>query len=200
MKKLLFITAIIFCFFAQAAVEVKTAPSQGDVQFEAIGKPSMVKIKGKGEGAVAALTVDQGKVNGDIRFKLETLNTGIGMRDDHMKEKYLQVKEHPEAVVTFKDVAIPAAWSVKSPVLPETDFKAQMKLHGVEKEISGKLQIENAKLTGRANFEIKLSDFNIDIPTYLGVKVADIVKVSVNFTAMDATEKKSEAAPVQKKK
>lgn len=198
MKTLILLAFVLSFSFSHAAIEVKSTPADGDVQFDAIGKPAMIKIKGKGEGAVADLKIDQGKLNGTVSFKLETLDTGMNMRNEHMKEKYLNVKTFPTAVLTFKDFALPASFSAKNPVLKETDFSGMMKLHGIEKEIKGKFEIVNDKLAGHANYEIKLSDFGIDIPTYLGVKVADIVKVSVNFEKMNLTETKTE--PAAKKK
>ncbi|MFZ3230733.1 MAG: YceI family protein [Pseudobdellovibrio sp.] len=186
---------LLVCFLTlpvMAFVEVKSTSANGDVQFEAIGKPSMLKIKGKGEGAVSNLKIDQGKLNGEIHFKLATLDSGIGLRDEHMKAKYLQVKENPEAILIFKDFALPATWSSKNPVLGETEFSGTLKLHGIEKPIKGTFQIEDSKLKSHAYFEIKITDFGIDIPSYLGVKVADLVKISVNFVTMSLTEVKAD--------
>lgn len=185
-------TIILFGFLfgslAAQAVQIKASATQGDVQFEAVGKPSMLKIKGKGEGAVTALKLDQNKLNGEIEFKLETLNSGIGLRDEHMKEKYLHVPAFPKAVLSFKDFTLPATWSLAKPTLTETPFTATLKLHGVEKPVQGTFVIENEKLKSQAHFEIKLSDFGIDIPNYLGVKVADVVKIEVNFYSMDVVK------------
>ena len=61
--------------------------------------------------------------------------------------------------------------------------------HGVEKEITGVYNIESGQLKSSAQFEIKLSDFNIDIPVYLGVKVADVVKINVFFDKMNLSKK-----------
>jgi len=195
MKAILFFATLLSLVQAFAMIEIKTTPGQGDVQFDAIGKPSMLKIKGKGEGAVAQLQIENSVLNGTLKFKMETLNTGIDLRDEHMKEKYLQVKQYPEATLTFKDFKLPESWTLKSPTVKELTFAATLTLHGVEKPVAGTFVIENQKLAGHANFEIKLSDFNIEIPNYLGVKVADVVKIVVTFTQMDAHEVAAAVAP-----
>ncbi|MBC7466671.1 MAG: YceI family protein [Bdellovibrio sp.] len=192
-KTLLIVSAL--AVNAAAATDIKTTPAQGDVQFDAIGKPSMIKIKGKGEGAVAALKVDNNTLNGDFKFNVDSLTTGMGVRDDHMKNKYLQVKDFPQATLTLKDFKLPATWNLKNAVVKQADFSGTLKLHGVEKPIKGTFQIDNEKLAGVANFELNISDYGIEIPSYLGVKVTDTVKVAVTFTEMTATEVASAAAP-----
>ncbi|MEQ1724260.1 MAG: YceI family protein, partial [Pseudobdellovibrio sp.] len=126
-------------------------------------------------------------ITGDIRFSLKSLKTGIELRDDHMLNKYLQVQQFSEAKLTIKKIDIPLGWSVTSPVVSQKPFNAVLNLHGVEKEISGFYNVESVNLASIADFEIKLSDFNIEIPSYLGVKVADIVKIKVSFNNMIKT-------------
>lgn len=186
--KNLFLILILASSNLLAATKIQTTPTQGKVEFEAIGRPSLLKIKGLGEGAVANLIIDAGKLNGDIKFKLSTLTTGIDLRDEHMKTKYLQVGEFPEAVLTFKDFVLPAAWSVKNPKIVNSSFKGILKLHGVEKDLTGNFTIEDSTFKSFAKFDVKLSDFKIDIPNYLGVKVADVVNVVVTFNQMTAVE------------
>lgn len=187
--KSLFLSLCFFSLAAQAELSLKTNPQQGKVEFEAIGKPSMLKIKGEGEGAVADFKVTAQTVNGEIHFDVNTLKTGIELRDEHMKTKYLHVKDHPRAILRIKDLKLPDTWSIKNAALKEQTFKGVMTLHGQQKEVTGTFTIGSNKLDGTAEFEIKLSDFKVDIPQYLGVKVADIVKVKVSFNEMTESPK-----------
>ena len=189
MSKQIFLTILLASQLATAAIEVKSTAVNGKVLFEATGRPSMIKIKGEGEGAVSNLQLNQNKISGEIFFKLESLKTGIGLRDEHLKEKYLQVKTNPVARLTIKELVLPAAWSLQNATVVETAFHAILNLHGVEKEITGVYNIESGQLKSSAQFEIKLSDFNIDIPVYLGVKVADVVKINVFFDKMNLSKK-----------
>ncbi len=65
-----------------------------------------------------------------------------------------------------------------------------MKLHGVEKEIRGLFCIADQKLKTSADFEIKSSDFNLDIPSYMGIEVADIVNNHISFNHITSKETK----------
>lgn len=185
MKTTLLAAVLLLGPLAQAVIEVKTLPVSGKVQFEAIGRPSMIKIKGEGEGATSRLQLSQNKISGEITFNLDTLKTGIGLRDEHMKEKYLQVKTHPLAKLRFNDFQLPLSWTLQNPALTTANFRATLSLHGIDREITGTYTIEGTQLKSKAQFEIKLSDFKIDIPVYMGVKVADVVKINVTFDKMN---------------
>lgn len=174
---LIFLTALSLS--ATAAIQLKSNPKEGLVEFEAIGRPSMLKIKGTGEGVMADLKIDNNMLSGKIQFSLKSLKTGIELRDEHMLTKYLQVDRFSEAQLVLTNSSLPKNFSLSTPGINNYPFKGILDLHGVKKEIAGNYSVDSAQLASNASFEIKLSDFNIDIPSYLGVKVADIVKIKV---------------------
>ena len=120
MKKLI-LTALISIFLtsAHAATEpVKSITPQplayqmsaesGQVQFKTIGRPSALKIVGKGPAPKGQLNIDQnGNIKGQFDFELATLDTGIGLRDRHMKNKYLEVGKFPKAAITIQEMKFP---------------------------------------------------------------------------------------------
>ncbi len=63
-------------------------------------------------------------------------------------------------------------------------LKGTFEVHGVkqDRQIQGKLTIKNGlPVSGTAQFDVKLVDHNIKVPTILVVKIAEVVKVDVNF-------------------
>jgi polyisoprenoid-binding protein YceI len=181
MKSISALSILFLAFTSQAAVEstLTLKPSKGDVQIEAVGRPAMVKIKGKGEGPTGALKIVGATVTGDITFTLDTLDTGIDLRNEHMKEKYLETKKHPKATLTLKEVALPAGWTKEKPQVSGAKFKGELTLHGEKKPVEGTFEVtENKEL--KAKMELKISDYKIDIPSYLGITVADTVKVQIS--------------------
>ncbi len=181
MKPIIVIAALVFLNSAHASL--------GKVQFEAVGRPSMIKIKGEGAGVSSNLQINQNKIQGQISFNLETLKTGIGLRDEHMKEKYLEIKQNPLAVLTLTDVQLPLGWSLQKPNINSSVFKGKLLLHGTEHEVNGHFNVDSPQIKGEAQFEIKLSDFNISIPEYLGIKVVDLVKINVQFDQLKIVSK-----------
>jgi len=66
------------------------------VTFDAAG-PAGMKI----EGTTSDLSVVDDGGNVVITVPLANLSTGIGLRDHHMKEKYLEVPKYPAATLTI---------------------------------------------------------------------------------------------------
>ena len=161
----------------RTGLTLKAQPQSGAVTFEAVGKPSFLKIKGQGEGPSGNIQIDK-SITGEFKFKLDTLNTGISLRDSHMKEKYLEVAKHPEAQLKLQEVK---DWSVEKGEAQAVPFKGSLTIHGVEKPVTGTVDIKkkDAGYSVVANFETKISLYAIDLPSYAGVTVADDVKVSV---------------------
>jgi polyisoprenoid-binding protein YceI len=166
---------------AETSVEVNAG---GKTEFLAVGRPSAIKINGQGGGPQGKLTVIKQAASGEITMDMTTFKTGIGLRDTHMKEKYIQVDKFPKATLVLNNLPLPDAVaktaSGKAAGLP---FKAKLNLRGVEHEVSGSWNVSrsNDKLTVFAQFPIKLTDYNFEIPSYMGIKVAEDVVVNVEF-------------------
>ena len=161
---------LIFASSLSYATDLKNV----EVVFEAVGKPSFIKIKGEANKLTHS-EVKVGEHRSDVfEFDLNELNTGIDMRDEHMKEKYLNVKEFPKATLT-----LPFTDKSNVELAAPTDIAGTLTLHGQTKPVAVKASRNGKKIT--SNFEIKLSEFGIEIPEWSGIKVADTVKVRTNF-------------------
>jgi polyisoprenoid-binding protein YceI len=123
-------------------------------------------------------------LDGSLAVDLRTVDTGIALRNDHMREKYLEVDKgagYDQAVLS--DVVLQGL-NADAPA-GKGSFTGSLMLHGVKKAVTGPVEIRQAG-TGwrvRASFPVNLPDYNIDKPRYLGVGVKDTVQVLVTFTA-----------------
>src|SRR3989338_6695806 len=72
-----------------APTKLKTSEA-GDVRFLAVGKPSMLKIHGKGKILAADFQLEKESLKGSAEVDLNSIDTGIALRNQHMKEKYLE--------------------------------------------------------------------------------------------------------------
>jgi polyisoprenoid-binding protein YceI len=175
--KILFLLALIPSL-ALAAIPLKGLP-EGSVNFLAVGKPSALKIHGKATGPEAKLELSDTRLTGAAEFDMNSLTTGIDLRDRHMKEKYLQVKEHPKARLTLTDAPVDPAFAATLSNSSERPFKAKLQLHGQEREVEGTYTAKDGLV--QAKFQIKLTDYGIEIPSYLGITVAESVDVNVGL-------------------
>ncbi len=125
---------------------------------------------------------------------LTTLDTGIGLRNTHMRDKYLEVGKgdgYTQAVLSDITLAEgdPATFEGK------TNFTGTLTLHGQRKPIKGeaRLQRRGSAVAVEATFPVVLQDFGIAKPRYLGVGVRDEVQVHVRFTAAPSGTSGSES-------
>jgi polyisoprenoid-binding protein YceI len=119
---------------------------------------------------------------GALSVDLRTLDTGIGLRDDHMRNEYLEVGKgegFASAVLSDIEVANIGANGGKG------RFTGTLLLHGVRKPVSGQADIrrEGTSVRVDAGFPVTLADYGIREPRYLGVGVKDVVQVKVSLTA-----------------
>lgn len=156
------------------AAPIKT--TGGTLSFTAIGKPGFLKIRGDSKGPSGIVEFTDAGLNGKFSFDLSTLDTGIELRNEHMKEKYLEVGKFPMAELALMELKV-------TPEELKADFTRPftgiLSLHGVSKEVQGKFTWSAAKRAVSAQFDLKVSDFAIDVPKYLGVTVSEKVDVQV---------------------
>lgn len=194
--KTLSLVAALAAGFATAAAQAATVPvqsSQGKIEFHAVGRPSMIKINGEGKGPEGTLALEGSKVSGELTFDMTSLQSGIEMRDEHMKNKYLEVGKYPQAKLRLTEVALPANWSAKTPAVKEAVFKGDLTMHGQTKPVSGTFDLEGdaAKMSAKANFEINIAEFGIEIPKYLGITVKNEVPVELTFNDLRVSDSKT---------
>jgi polyisoprenoid-binding protein YceI len=124
----------------------------------------------------------QGAVEGELVVDLRTLQTGIALRDNHMRDKYLEVQRGDSfATATLGRIRLEGVDPTN--LLGKATFRGVLTLHGQEREVAGTADIlrSDRGVRVQAAFPLKVSDFDIASPTYLGVGVRNEVKVTVNF-------------------
>ena len=157
----------------------------GSVTFDAVGKPSALKIHAKGDAPKGRLTVTGGKVAGTVSLKLDSLDTGIGMRNEHMKKRYLETDKYPEARLTITELNLPANYAAPDFAADKLPFKGMLSLHGVEKPVEGTAKVSRSgdDLSLEAHFGLKIEDFEIKLPTFAGITMASDVSCGVEAKA-----------------
>ncbi len=120
-------------------------------------------------------------VGSEVYFEvdLNSVSTGIGLRDRHMREDYLHTDKHK--FTSFKG-KINNATKVSD---SEYDFTANGKktIHGVTKDIiiKGKIFKSGNGYKVKANWAIKLPDYNIEVPKFMFLRINDEIKLEVEF-------------------
>ncbi len=183
--------AVILCVTSgsQAAIKMDLAKAQSKIEFLAVGRPSMLKIRGiakpEGEAKVleGSLSEKSGILSGKASFALSTLDTGIALRNRHMKEKYLETAKFPNAELALTELKLPKELLSGEGEAKAVPFQGTLTVHGVPKPVSGKVDVRRAGSTMHLSFEFgtKITGHGIELPSFMGVTVAEDVQVLVSL-------------------
>jgi polyisoprenoid-binding protein YceI len=135
-------------------------------------------------GSVTSRASRPPSYDGSLVVDLRTLDTGINLRNEHLRDKYLEVDKAPGYdKATLSEIDLKGL----NPDAPEgkDTFTASLMLHGTKKTVTGMAEIHRSGSGFRvkASFPINLPDYGIPEPRYLGVGVKNVVQVEVNFVA-----------------
>jgi len=149
------------------------------VRFTAIG-PAGMKIVGK---TSELQIVDDGKMV-MVKVPLRHLKTGIGLRDRHMRDKYLEVGRYPD---TRLAVARSALQAPEDGASVEGDATGRLTLHGQTHGVRFHYRARNDGGVYHVSGSLRLNmkDYGITVPSYFGVSVKPVVRVGVHFQVAD---------------
>jgi polyisoprenoid-binding protein YceI len=115
-----------------------------------------------------------------VEVDLNSVDTGIGLRNRHMRENYLHTDKYPYTHYKGKISS--------SEKLNDSTFAVVTTgvifIHGIEKPLSVQGTVtrtaENVYRI-RTNFQVKLSDFNIEIPSIMFYKINETMDLVLDF-------------------
>ncbi|MGF1533631.1 MAG: YceI family protein, partial [Bernardetiaceae bacterium] len=143
---------------------------------EFVSKAPLQTFKGVSDKLNGYIDLDSGLV--DFYLDLNTLDTGVGLRDRHMRNNYLETKKFPYAEFTGNLAEIPELGENPLPVRAVGVFT----LHGVAREIevSGTLAKVKGALRLNASWAVLLGDYGIPIPKVVFYELADEQQVNIS--------------------
>jgi hypothetical protein len=173
---------------APISAQIKVEPGDGKVTFVATGTPSALKINGKmvSEGEKSPLSVifhmSGLTLTGHAEFQLASLDTGLDLRNKHMKEKYLETEKYPLAEFIWDPITLPAQFT-SGTFAGEFPATGELKLRGVTRKLTGLFRIERnaTEVQLRYTTSLKLSDFKIETPSYMGISVSEEISLETDL-------------------
>jgi polyisoprenoid-binding protein YceI len=170
----------------QAADPASWRVGQGDVRIAVPLRPggAFEAKTASLAGVVTLVSTQPVALSGELSVDLATIDTGIALRNQHLRENYLEVSKgagFDKAVLS--EIRLGEAngegFEGTSP------FSGTLRLHGVSRTVTGTAEIrrEAALVRVTATFPLALTDFGIQPPQYMGVGVANRLMVKVSFGA-----------------
>ena len=132
---------------------------------------------------------------------LASLKTGIDKRDEHMRDNFLETAKYPKAMLTIDKVTKASDNMLMDGKTLTVDAEGTLSLHGVKNAVQLKditityfdeSEATKGKMPGdlliiNGGFSLNLPDYNIEVPQFIFLKLAETIKVSVDLTGSTAT-------------
>jgi polyisoprenoid-binding protein YceI len=171
--------AVALVFAVPGVVLAALQASQAKVTFSCSG-PGGLRIEGTGNELQA---MDKGDAL-VVSVPLQKVSTGMGIRDTHMHDKYLEVQKYPTAqlVVPRAGLKFPADGASVDASAPGT-----LSIHGTSKAVTFHYKaVKKGKAYDvQGDLHVNMNDYGIATPTYLGITVKPPVDIAVTFQLVD---------------
>jgi hypothetical protein len=179
-------TIVIFSFFAFATISCSAQGSQNDKSFlctdgtiHFLASTPIEDIEATSKSAGCTINTQTKKIFAKV--SMATFEFRRKKMQDDFNEDYIESVKFPYATL---EATIVNKIDFTRDGTYDITLKGTFEIHGVkqEKEIKGKLTIKNGQPgNATAEFDVKLVDHNIKVPTIVVVKIAEVVKVDINF-------------------
>jgi polyisoprenoid-binding protein YceI len=128
-------------------------------------------------GSIAADVSNPAASVVDIDVNLDTLDTGVALRNRHMRERYVETGKYPRA--RFKSVSVTTSSTTIAANQPvELTISGDFTMHGVTRRVTAPVRVivipesditRNTRGPGdwihaTTTFKLKLSEFGINVP------------------------------------
>ncbi|MDO8520238.1 MAG: YceI family protein [Deltaproteobacteria bacterium] len=167
--------ALLFFLPAPAfSLDYSIVPGKGIIRFTSVAPMETVKGEtGETLGTVSFDPANLANARGTFSVNAASFKTGNRLRDRNMRNSFLEVARFPRITFDFKNVP---GGSLANGTLT---------LHGVSLQkkipVHVKWDKEGKTLSVKSDFAIQLSEFGIERPKILWLRLSDQVKVDVDL-------------------
>jgi len=138
----------------------------------------------KVSGSIDADPANLAAASVTLTIDTASIDSGMKMRDDDMRDTYLETKKYPTA--TFKSTGVTGPASVAPGQSADLKVAGDLTLHGVTRRIvvPVHLTLESPKRAHvTSKFTIRMTDYNVTVPQKLVLSVANDVDVKFDLFA-----------------
>lgn len=172
--------------FGDTYSQTFTVGKNSSISFDAA--LTMGSFSGRAESLTGSISLDLTKnelVEGQLVIAVDSLTTGLSLRDKHMKNKYLHGKKHPQITATIigkqkftfeKASKIKVRWSMHGQTKEQ---EITVTLHDVKKTATPSPQITS--LTAKCQFDLNILDFGIEQPKYMIMSMDPVLKMQATI-------------------
>ena len=152
------------------------ATQNGETSFFSETPVENISASNKTVGAILNIATNEMAVS----MKMAAFDFPNKLMQEHFNENYMESEKFPTG--TFKGKILEAIDYTKNGNYDVT-AKGQLTIHGVTqaRDLKGKLTVENQKISLACSFDIKLTDYKIDVPKLVFTKIAEVISVKTKY-------------------
>ena len=167
----------------------------GENKVAFVSKAANESFEGKTNRLEGTINVDPTKVgdSASVHFEVDlaSLDTGIGMRNRHMRENHLETAKYPKAIFEGAMIRGPSDAALNAGKAVPLDVEGTFTLHGVSRRIRIMVQTtyqpnDGGRIAFQTRFPVLLADYAISRPQFLFLKLAETQEVRVSGVARAA--------------
>ncbi len=178
--------AVVVCLLASAGALARPSPvaKGSEVSFVArITGSSFVAHSDALSGAVEYDAAARLLRHADLVVKADTITSGMGVRDDHMRDKYLEASRFPEIRFAAHEARLEPRAGAKGVVDGVFTIKGTQHPAKVEVTVDS---VDGERMVVSAQFKLNVTDFGIPQPTFTVVKMDPVIDVTVKMVVAQA--------------
>jgi len=157
------------------AMSQKLTSERGQISF--FSDAALEDITAVNKKAVSILNLTTGEIGFSVQIKEFKFEQSL--MEEHFNEKYMNSDTYPRSTFQGKVTDINAS----ATGVQNVRAVGKLTIHGVTKEVEipGTLENQAGKWILKSKFNIRIKDYNIEVPQLLWQKVAEEVEVTVDF-------------------
>ena len=193
-----FVLSMLVVSGAAFAADPQWVKTRGVVRFMVEGPLDDVVGETRQSSGVLTFSPESwSKGTGVIAVELGSLRTGIDQRDKDMRVEFLEVSRFPRAVLTIDSIVAPSGAALTAGGSVTGEVVGSFELHGVRRAVKVPLTVKmendgHVRVSGK--FEVPFSDYNVQRPQRLFLKLGDVAQVTFDMGFEKREEKPN--APV----
>jgi polyisoprenoid-binding protein YceI len=153
-------------------------------------KATLETFQGKTKQVAGNISFDPANLGDSVTVRVEvdmaSLDTGIPMRNKHMRENHLDTSKYPKAVFEGGHILETSGRTLNLGDTVRMKLSGRFDLHGVKRTIEVPVDATRAKdgtLQVTTHFDVPLADYRINRPAFLMMKLEPTQHVTVQVTA-----------------
>ncbi len=176
-KRLFIVCTLLICLQIGTAQIFKAKDGSTNITF--FSSSPLEDITATNKGAIIVMN----SATNDIQIRVSVINFKFknALMEEHFNENYMETEKYPNAIFKGK---INEKIDLSKDGETKVTVTGKMEMHGVIKDetYEGTITKSGNELVIKTKFKVKLTDYNIKVPSLYVKNIAEVIDVDVNST------------------